>query len=227
MEKIGPYLINSIITGNAKELSQFIPEKSIDGIFTDPVYENKEDYYWLADVTKKLLRPGGVLLCWSNGKWHYRNTKWLEDAGLKYRWTFTHINQDTSCALNGRIISKANRVIYFDIHGDSKLKEYVPDGYATYGSKTSIGRVRFKWYKSAPYTKMLLRGFFSKGSLIFDPFSGSAVTAASCIQMQMNYLAFEIDPEVAEIGRERVRITQPPLPLTFEAHQSEMFGEVV
>jgi hypothetical protein len=41
--------------------------------------------------------------------------------------------------------------------------------------------------------------------------------------LQRNYIAFEIDPDTAEMARERVLNTQPPLPLNY-ADQLELFG---
>jgi len=40
-------------------------------------------------------------------------------------------------------------------------------------------------------------------------------------QLGMHYLAFEIEPDVAERARERVRNTQPPL-FVMEPEQTEM-----
>ena len=40
-----------------------------------------------------------------------------------------------------------------------------------------------------------------------------------------NYLAFEIDPDTAELARERVRITQPPL-FVPEPEQITLFQDI-
>lgn len=202
---------NKIVTGDARELAKHIPDESIDLIFTDPVYDRIEDYEWLAELSMRVLTSTGSLLCWSNGKWHYQNTKWLENAGMNYRWTFNHINQDTSAFLNGKIIAKSNRVIWMDLNAKAKMIDYCPDGYATYGSRTTIPRVFFKWYKSAPYTLMLLRAFAPASAVILDVFCGSGTIPSCSRQRRLNYIAFEIDPDAAELARWRVSNTQPPL----------------
>jgi hypothetical protein len=53
------------------------------------------------------------------------------------------------------------------------------------------------------------------GAIILDPFTGGGTVPAVCKMLQRNYIAFEIDPDTAELARERVRNTQPPLPLEY------------
>lgn len=50
-------------------------------------------------------------------------------------------------------------------------------------------------------------------SVIFDPFTGSGSVPVGCKMLHRNYLAFEIDPDTAEMARNRVAETQPPLPI--------------
>ena len=49
------------------------------------------------------------------------------------------------------------------------------------------------------------------GTIVFDPFTGGGTVPAVCKMLGRRYLAFEIDPEVAQRARDRVRDTQPPL----------------
>jgi len=53
---------NEIVTGDARELAQRIPDASVDLIFTDPVYDRIKDYEWLGKTAARVLRPGGSLL---------------------------------------------------------------------------------------------------------------------------------------------------------------------
>ncbi|MBC8461478.1 MAG: hypothetical protein H8D67_26180 [Deltaproteobacteria bacterium] len=90
--KLGPYLLgpndtpeNGIYTGDAKILSEAIPDESIDLIFTDPVYQNIEDYEWLSQIALRILKPTGQMLI-------YQAHKWLPETmialtPLNYVWT--------------------------------------------------------------------------------------------------------------------------------------------
>jgi DNA modification methylase len=48
---------------------------------------------------------------------------------------------------------------------------------------------------------------------VLDFFAGSGAVQMGCKMLRRNYLAFEIDPDTAETARQRVAITQPPLPI--------------
>jgi DNA modification methylase len=50
---------------------------------------------------------------------------------------------------------------------------------------------------------------------VFDPFTGGGTVPAVCKMLNRQYLAFEINSKTAELARERVRITQPPLPIEY------------
>lgn len=219
MTTLGPYELNTIVPGDARELAKAIPDESVDLIFTDPIYDRIDDYRWLAETAARVLRPDGALLCWSNGKWHKQNTDWLEAGGMVYRWTFAVVTMDRSAPLNGRIIAKANRVVWMDISASSKLKDYIPDGYATYSgaSHSPIPVNRHKWHKSPRWTVFAIRAF---PGLVFDCFAGSGTVPAVCKMLQRDYLAFEIDPATAEMARERVANTQPPLPIVMPVQEA-------
>lgn len=225
-ERLGPYLLGpnddenrGIYTGDARELSGAIPDESVDLIFTDPVYQNIDDYLWLARTAARVLKPKGIVLTWSNGKWHRINTNWLEGFGLIYRYTFTCHMIRAIAPLNGRIISKCNRVIWFDRYGTSKLTDYIADGYPD-RNDPSLGNHR--WAKSPRYTLYLMEAF--PWEVVFDPFCGGGTVPVVCKQLGTGrrYLAFEIEPETADLARDRVCKTQPPLFIMDSHEQVEL-----
>ena len=57
--------------------------------------------------------------------------------------------------------------------------------------------------------------------VVLDPFCGGGSTIEACTLLNRNYIAFEIDPDTAEMARERVLNTQPPL-FVPEPEQMEM-----
>ena len=65
MSKLGPYDLDTIVTGDARELAQALPDESIDLIFTDPVYWQIDDYAWLAELAARVLKPGGNVLAYA------------------------------------------------------------------------------------------------------------------------------------------------------------------
>jgi len=55
---------------------------------------------------------------------------------------------------------------------------------------------------------------------VLDPMVGGGTVPAVCKMLNRRYLAFEIDPDTAELARQRVAQTQPPLPLVIPEQQT-------
>lgn len=214
MDRLGPYLLGpndenqGVYTGDARQLAKAIPDESVDLIFTDPVYQNIEDYRWLAETAARVLKPYAPILVWSNGKWHRINADWLEAAGLTYRWDFGCVIATGPAPMNGKIIAKTNRLIWLDLNRQSKMLDYLADGYWSGSWSKLYGE--WKWTKNPEFTLQAIRAFCN-GGVIFDPFAGQGTTPAVCKMMDRHWLGFEIDPDTAEQARQRIRETQPPL----------------
>ena len=77
------------------------------------------------------------------------------------------------------------------------------------------------WTKIPDHQAYWLSGFVKPEDIVVDFFSGWGTTAFLCKMFGFNYIAFEIEPDVAEMARERVLNTQPPL-FVLEPEQTEM-----
>jgi DNA modification methylase len=201
---------NAIVTGDARELAARIPDESVDLVFTDPVYDRIEDYCWLGRLSRRVLRPGGAVLVWSNGRWHRDNAQWLEMAGLRYRWEFAYVITGGAAPMNGRIIAKTNRLLWLDRAGDSRMVDYLADGYAGV-TWSRPGTHNHRWTKSPKFTAQALAAFSQPWDVVLDPFCGGGTVQHVCKLHGREFVGFEIDPETAEIARERVRLTPEPL----------------
>lgn len=206
--------LNQIIVGDACELTKRIPDKSIDLILTDPIYDQQSLYDWLATVARRILRPHGVVLVWSNGHWHRQNTNWLEASGLYYRWDFAVVSGDKNLPMDGHVMAGCNRVIWLDRGGDSKMIGYLRDGYQSIGVNALPGHERnsvrgWSWGKSLAFTRRAVLAFTDPGAIVFDPFAGEGTHPAVCKALGRHFIAFEIDPVIASRAHERVVLTQP------------------
>jgi hypothetical protein len=47
--------------------------------------------------------------------------------------------------------------------------------------------------------------------IVLDPFCGGGTVPAACKTLKRQWLSFEIDPDVAEAARNRIKYMQPPL----------------
>lgn len=219
---IGPYPCCSIITGDAKELAEAIPDESIDLIFTDPVYDRIEDYRWLAETGIRVLRPNSALLAFFAVGPLGQILSAFDIEGLRYKWLLG-IRQAGPCLWYGDIGVKTRYCAWFEKGRrvasprlvDVWFASYSPNDKYSKASSVGWAAGSVDWSKGDLGTIGAMRhwitGLSSPNELVLDTFAGFGNIPATCKMLGRHYLAFEIDPDVAERARERVRNTQPPL----------------
>jgi len=207
MDMLGPYELNTIITGDARELAKAIPDESVDLIFTDPVYDRIDDYRWLAETAARVLRPGGWCVA-------FQYTGYLSDTMtamsrfMKYQWQI--------------ILYYSNRFKY--VYSPVGKSTYTPalvysngeakrNGFSMDLRKSSFNSFNSNhvWSKPLDWIAYYQSALSIMGNIVFDPFTGGGTVPAVCKMLRRNYLAFEIDPATADMARQRVAETQPPL----------------
>ncbi len=209
--KLGPYELgpnntpeNGIYTGDARELAPLIPDESVDLIFTDPVYQNIEDYRWLAETAARVLKPDSACLAFCGIGLLPETLGALRDGGLTYRWTNPHLTPGTGgyCDMGP---SRWMCCLWFD-------KGRTIPSPRLYDVAFTNGVVDWHiWRKNPLALQRMLNSWTTAGMAVLDPFTGGGTVPAVCKMLDRRWLAFEIEPEVAEQARERVRMTQPPL----------------
>jgi len=96
--------------------------------------------------------------------------------------------------------------------GQSKTRIKIWDIYIKgKGNHLPISDNGHKWRKSADNIAFWLDAFSSSEAIVVDFFAGGGTIPAVCKMLGRRWLAFEIEPQVAESARQRVRETQPPL----------------
>ena len=239
--QLGPYLLgpndtpeNGIYTGDARELAPLIPDESVDLIFTDPPYigDVVHLYEWLGDFAMRVLKPDSALLCFFGVGFLDSVLPALKLGGLHYRWILT-VKWVGRPVFYGRIATHAQRCLWME-KGKSIPQSMIKDIWLV--SQTSKSRSRFyvdsesnwnsgkaEWGKDTEVVSVWTHGFISDESIVVDPFCGYGTMQAAAKITNNYWLAFEIDPAVAEQARERVRMTQPPL-FVPQPQQVEMFS---
>jgi modification methylase len=209
--KLGPYELNSIITGDARELARAIPDNSVDLIFTDPVYDRIEDYEWLAETAARVLKDDRACLVWTSTPLMSKVMKVMEPP-LDYAWMLYW--QRTGPCFPGKTgICVICQCLWLQ-KGQSKTYKKIADWiHCANGQGTKDNS--HKWAKPYKVLCKWLEAFTQTDDIIFDPFTGGGTVPAVCKQLTRQYLAFEIDPATADIARQRVASTQPPLPIVY------------
>lgn len=211
---LGPYELGpggeneGIYTGDARVLSEAIPGESIDLTFTDPVYQNIDDYRWLAETAARVLKPGGSLLVYL-AQYHMDKVLAAMTPSLIYRWLLVEKKISTGTLIwSYRLYSHYIPLLWLSKGPPSGKVSRIdflwstPDGPA----------VNHRWSKNKCRIEYWLNRFGESDTIVWEPFCGGGSIISACKAVSRQYLAFEIDPVTAELARGRVRKTQPPLP---------------
>lgn len=221
--KLGPYELNTIITGDARGLAEAIPDNSVDLIFTDPPYwvgydygyakDNEIDYIEPIWIVEQSLRIGKIcLITPGNDRQHiYPKPDWTMvwrkgNSMKRYKWGFCHWEPILAYGEPNLPQSKMRPDVY-----DAPI---VVNQF--YDGKTPP--------KPLKLMLDLITTFTESNQLIVDFCCGTGTTCQAAKMLGRNYLAFEIDPATADAARERVLLTQPPL-FVPEPEQLELIGE--
>lgn len=206
MTTIPANLLDTVVTGDARDLSAAIPDESVDLVFTDPVYDRIEDYRWLAEECCRVLKPDRACIAWINNKTapeviaSMRRLDFV--ATLCYVVPGSHVFLRAGTMFGwtkfALLFEKGRRLAYRTTR-DTVLSTALPDG-------------RHKWNKNELPIREWMEAFSLAGSVVWDPFTGGGTVPAVCKQLGRRYVAFEICAETAERARQRIHDTPMPLP---------------
>lgn len=207
-------MINQVITGDARVLAAQIPDESIDLIFTDPVYENIDDYRWLAATAARVLKPDRACLVWCSSVKQYQVQPVM--AGyLDFVLQLTYTKVAKAYKVWGyKTFLWSTPCLWFQKGGDHfhKDHDWLIDTVIDYGnaivSTDTPPTNTYKWHKNPEAYIRWLLAFTKPGDLVYDPFTGSGSLPVECKRLGRNFIASELKPEVAEMARDRLAQTQ-------------------
>ena len=219
---LGPYALGpnaenqGVYTGDARELAKAIPDESIDLCFTDPVYQRIDDYRWLAETAARVLKPMGALLAFCGIGYQEETQAALRAGGRPVSWILP-------------IIYSAGNTPRFHRFGFAKWTmllwaggdpcAHFCDAQISFFEKANSGH---QWTKNEKPIKAFCKAFSQDDAIVWDPFTGGGTVPAVCKMLGRRWIAFEIEPDVAERARERIRNTQSPLPGLVVPEQGEL-----
>ena len=219
---LGPYLLGpndenqGIYTGDARELARAIPDESVDLIFTDPVYQNIDDYRWLAETASRVLKPNGHLLTYVTQA--HLPSQLNAMQSVNYQWLFAVQLFGRRAAIWAKAVQACGQLlVWHSRNGASHHSRWVHD----FIGVQAVQKNGHQWRKGLEESEHYIQGFSVRDSIILEPFCGGGTIPYVSKMLGRKWLAFEIDPDTAERARERVRNTQPPL-FVIEPEQAEM-----
>lgn len=214
---------DEIITGDAREVAKDLLPGSLDCIFTDPVYQNIDDYRWLATEALRLLKPKGMLLAWCSKPKLGRCQLAMEEAGLEYVYTLDYTVQAKTFRMRWyNLFCWTTPCLWMQVPGSaSRPRRWLPDTYIdtiilddapvevrqvlgdTYIS-TAGPSGSYVWNKNLGVLRAWLDAFCPPGGTVWDPFTGSGGVPLVAAMTGRHFYASEIKPDVADEARARL-----------------------
>jgi site-specific DNA-methyltransferase (adenine-specific) len=225
MKTLGPYALNSIITGDARELAGAIPDSSVDLVLTDPPfgigfkysngYQDDPAQYedlikWVISESERVAKPGGLCFVFV--------------AQLRLRHIWSLFPEDSKIFVGAKnytqiypqaVQNAYDPVIYWQKPGKDVVGHTGRDWYIGNTNPMSFkGQNKLKWHSCPrPLDTIIymVENFSPPAGLVIDWFMGSGTTALAAKILGRSYWGCEIDPATAASARQRVEMTQPPL----------------
>lgn len=219
IDHLGPYLLgpndtpeNGIYTGDARELAKAIPDESVDLVFTDPPYPKQYAGVWpVLRILGETLRNGRRLMTLCG---HYQIPEVLAVIGisLTYDWIIANTAPGKTAAMfQKRVWATWKPCLVFRRGTLDKYANFANDLFVSDKTAFTHAKEFHRWGQGAPFFAYYIDRWSEPGDIIVDPFTGGGTVPAVCKMLGRRYLAFEIDPDTAQLARDRVRDTQPPL----------------
>ena len=187
--------------GDFRQLSQELPDSSVDLICTDPPWLMKfmPLYEDLGAVAKRVLKPGGFLAA-------YCGQGTMADAldrlrrNLDYYWivTFQHGGKATKREAE-KVFTGGHVVLIFQKPPRTKPPGWIYD--LTLGGK--FRKSNYGWEQPEIESRKLIGMLSRPGELVLDPFAGSGTTLLSADSLNRHGIGFEIHQEYIDIYNKR------------------------
>jgi len=204
---LGPYPLDSIITGDARQLAQAIPDASVKLAFADPPYWVKfkyangktdadMDYIDPAWLVSEMLRIAPVAMI-TPGIGHM----------FSYPKPYWVINWYKPAAMGRNVSGGVNSWEPILVYGKVRIDIDVIQSQVRF----QHGAEFHTCPKPLRLMTQIVERYSAPGDTVLDLFVGSGTTCVAAKILERRYLAFEIDPAIADKARARVADTLPLL----------------
>lgn len=204
--KLGPYELNTIVTGDARELLPRLPDQCAALSFADPPYWVGFDYGEKTDKEMAYIEPSWLVKELSRISMVVMITPGIghSDSYPKPYWKIAWVKLNSE----GRNISGgANAWEPIHVYGKTRI-----DTDAVNIPMVSQPDASFhKCPKPLKLMLHLVEKYTRPGDVVIDPLSGSGTTAKACKILGRAWWGCEIDPAITALANARVANTQPPL----------------
>lgn len=188
-----------IEAGDAKELSRSIPDNSVDMIFTDPVYQNIEDYDWLGREADRILKPDKPMIVWISSQ-KIKEVRDALDPYLTFRLPLFYVVTAKMYFLNAYHAFPWTTPMLVYSKGIYKPRAWYIDTFIS-GARP---RGSHKWNKNEAVVYYYMQRIGYEGDVVWDPFCGGGTVPAVCKRLGRRFYASEIIEPLARTTSIRV-----------------------
>ena len=190
--------------GDFVQESKKILDNSVDLIFTDPLYDKESLplYYELALVAKRVLKPGGSIVCYYGNYALPQILDYMKEAGLTYYWTFGVKLQGSFARAWTKGISVKWKPLLWHIKGHAKFDttHYISD----FIDSTSPDKALDEWQQSISEARHVIDRLTVENQTILDLMMGTGTTGIAALQLHRKFIGIDIDLDTFEIAKSRI-----------------------
>lgn len=200
-------MIGRVTIGDARDLAPQLADASIDLIYTDPVYEQIEDYAWLSQTAMRVLKPNSACVVFYATKHLPETIAAMQAGGLQYRWQmFGYITNEIKprpgatgkCVHVGLLWFEKGKSRHYGTQLDVRA---VP-------TWSNAAHSNHPWSKHPLIVSYYLEGLSRPGDLVLDPFCGGGAIPRCAHIAGRRWIAFERDEHTARDAQESIDATQ-------------------
>ncbi|MGB9791858.1 MAG: DNA methyltransferase [Thermacetogeniaceae bacterium] len=210
--------------GDARALIDEVPDGSVRLLLTDPPYgmEYRSNRRWASEAPNQIpgdkerealsllrevvqksiakLKEDAHVLVFCSWKGEPEVRKILEEAGLTIKGSLIWVKEEHSAGdVKGSFAPRHERIIHA-VKGSPEVSPRKPDVFHVPRAKREMHPTE----KPVELLKQLIECTTAEGDVVLDPFAGVASTCVAALELNRAFVAFEIDQDFYEAGRERL-----------------------
>lgn len=212
----------ALVKGDCLTVLRGLPGECIHAVIADPPYgisyqskhsrrfdvlvnDARPFYWWLFDA-HRILRDGGILLCFCRGDVQAAFRDAIIHAGLHVRSQVIWDRVQHGAGDCASTFAPQHDVIWFASKGRFKFPNGRPRSVLRYPKVYSRNLVH-PTQKPVSLLRQLVEKTTRPDQLVLDPTAGSGSLGVACLQAGRRFIGIELDARYAQTARRRLRLT--------------------